>query len=164
MNPSKLDIVAATNPRHYEAAANLFRAYSIWLGIDLDFQGFEAELKNIAFTYAPPRGNCWLAMCDGQTIGCIALRPINEQIGELKRMYVIPDFQRIGVGQRLLDLAINYAFEQEYKALQLDTLRSMEPAMNLYLKNGFFEIPAYYNNPHPEAVYFEKQLVGHQEK
>jgi ribosomal protein S18 acetylase RimI-like enzyme len=164
MNPNKLEIIAATTPQQYEAAAELFLVYSHWLGIDLQFQGFAAELKNIAITYAPPCGNCWLAIHDGQAIGCIALRPITEHIGELKRMYVMPDFQEKGIGQSLLDVATNYALEQGYQSLRLDTLKSMEPAMNLYRKNGFVEIQAYYHNPHPEAVYFEKKLVRHQEK
>jgi hypothetical protein len=34
----------------------------------------------------------------------------------------------------------------------------MQPAMNLYKENGFKEIPAYYYNPEPTAVYFEKSL------
>lgn len=164
MNPNKLEIIAASTPQHYKAVADLFRAYSHWLGIDLNFQGFSVELNNIEIAYARPRGNCWLAMHEGQAIGCIAIRPITEQIGELKRMFVMPDFQGKGIGQFLLDVATNYALNQGYQFLRLDTLKSMEPAMNLYRKNGFFEIQAYYHNPHPEAVYFEKKLVRHQEK
>lgn len=164
MNPNKLDIIAAATTQHYEAAAQLFRSYSHWLGIDLQFQGFEAELKNIDVIYAPPRGACWIVMYDEQAIGCIALRPISEQIGELKRMYVLPDFQRKGIGQRLLDVATSKAREFGYLALRLDTLKHMQPAMNLYEKSGFIQIPAYYHNPHPDAVYFEKNLVRDQEK
>jgi putative acetyltransferase len=163
MNPMP-DIIPATLPHHFEDAKSLFHAYAHWLGLDLSFQKFAEELSDISGMYAPPKGNCWLAFHHQNAIGCIALRPINEQIGELKRMYVIPEFQGQGIGQRMLDVATNYATEQGYQALRLDTLKTMEPAMNLYKKNEFLEIPAYYNNPHPDAVYFEKHLIRLHEK
>ena len=163
MNPM-LDIIPATLPNHFQSAKFLFRAYAHWLGLDLSFQKFAEELSDISGMYAPPTGNCWLAYHQHDAVGCIALRPINEKIGELKRMYVIPEFQGQGIGQHLLDVATNYASEQGYQALRLDTLKTMEPAMNLYKKNEFLVIPAYYNNPHPDAVYFEKQLVRLHEK
>ncbi len=159
-----LDLIIASSPVDFATAASLFQEYAEWLGIDLSFQGFKDELNEIDVMYAKPKGNCWLAYHNHNAIGCIALRPITDQIGELKRMYVKQSFQRKGIGQRLLDVATNYAVHQGYQSLRLDTLKNMEPAMKLYLKNGFVEIPAYYQNPHPQAVYFEKRLFRYQEK
>jgi putative acetyltransferase len=158
MNQTKLNIQIVHSEKEYLAAANLFREYAHWLGIDLSFQGFEAELADIKSMYAPPLGQIWLAIYQDKAVGCIALRPKNEMTGELKRMYVQPEFQRKGIGQQLLDTAVSYAIEQGKESLLLDTLNHMEPAMKLYLKNGFEEIPAYYHNPYQEAVYFKKWL------
>jgi GNAT superfamily N-acetyltransferase len=158
------DIIAASSSADYADAAVLFQEYAEWLGIDLSFQGFHDELMDISDMYAPPKGSCWLAYVEKCAIGCIALRPINNQIGELKRMYIKPDHQQQGIGQQLLDAAIQFAWEQGYHSLRLDTLKNMVPAMKLYKKNGFVEIPAYYYNPHPDAIYFEKQLTRLHEK
>ena len=88
----------------------------------------------------------------------MAVRRIDESSAELKRMYVQPDQQQKGIGSALLDHALLLARECGYKKIQLDTLSTMTPAMNLYLKNGFVEIPPYYHNPIETAVYFEKLL------
>jgi len=50
------------------------------------------------------------------------------------------------------------AFENGYSTMRLDTLDSMLPAIGLYKKNGFYEIPAYYHNPNEGVVYMEKCL------
>ena len=73
-------------------------------------------------------------------------------------MYVRPELQHKGIGTLLLQSALRFAKEAGYKKIQLDTLNTMLPAINLYKKNGFYEIPAYYFNPEPTAVYFEKTL------
>ncbi len=144
----------------YKAAAVLFREYAEWLNIDLSFQHFEEELKELAVMYGPPSGGVILAKKDDEYVGCIAIRKINDMIAELKRMYIIPSMQKQGLGQSLLNEALGLARELNYEKIRLDTLSSMTPAMNLYKRNGFYEIPAYYHNPEPNAVYFERLLLA----
>jgi ribosomal protein S18 acetylase RimI-like enzyme len=88
----------------------------------------------------------------------VAIRKISLDIAELKRMYVQPVAQHKGIGQLLLQEAILLAEKCNYKCIRLDTLNHMQPAINLYAKNGFYQIPAYYHNPIDSAVYFEKQI------
>ena len=47
-----------------------------------------------------------------------------------------------------------------YRAVVLDTLRTMEPALTLYRSLGYREIAPYYNNPPPQAVYLRKEIGG----
>ena len=143
----------------YTIAAKLFHEYAIWLNIDLTFQNFEKELKVMAQMYAPPSGSIFLYQHNDNFIGCVAVRKIDEHTAELKRMYVKESQRQAGVGQLLLDAAISFARSAGYHLMRLDTLSNMTPAMNLYKKNGFVEIPAYYFNPHDNAVYFEKKLT-----
>lgn len=143
----------------YQLAAKLFNEYAVWLNIDLSFQNFEKELKEMAQMYAPPSGSIFLYQHNDDFIGCVAVRKIEEHTAELKRMYVQEGHRKAGVGQRLLDAAISYARSAGYRLIRLDTLSNMTSAMNLYKKNGFVEIPAYYFNPHDNAVYFEKKLT-----
>jgi carbonic anhydrase len=144
--------------RAYRAASELFREYSEWLGIDLSFQHFEDELKDLKTMYAAPLGAIILCSERGQYIGCVAIRPQEKDIAELKRMYVKPAHRGSGIGRELLQRSLLFAREAGYKKARLDTLNTMQPAMNLYENNGFYRIPAYYFNPENTAVYFEKVL------
>ncbi|MEO7523563.1 MAG: GNAT family N-acetyltransferase [Ferruginibacter sp.] len=142
----------------YQAAAILFSEYAAWLNIDLGFQRFEEELASLKEMYAAPWGGIILCKNDSEYVGCIAVRKTDEDIAELKRMYVKPAHQKFGIGQALLHEALTMAKKYHYKKIRLDTLSNMLPAINLYKRNGFYEIPAYYFNPQSTAVFFEKIL------
>ena len=152
------DYIYAVSETEYAAAASLFTEYADWLNIDLGFQKFSEELKQLKEMYGPPFGAIILAKQENNFIGCIAIRKIDIGVAELKRMYVKPTEQHNGIGKRLLEIALETAKKYRYKKIRLDTLNNMTPAIGLYKKNGFYEIPAYYYNPETTAVYFEKIL------
>ena len=130
-----------------DAVRDLFREYAKGLGVDLCFQDFEQELSTLPGKYARPKGRLYLAYDQGEAIACIALRPIDERIGEVKRLYVKPTHRRQGLSKILVERIIDDARSLGYKRLVLDTLNTMTPAMNLYKSLGFVEIEAYYPNP-----------------
>ncbi|MDP2813747.1 MAG: GNAT family N-acetyltransferase [Erysipelotrichaceae bacterium] len=132
----------------------LFREYAGSLGIDLQFQDFENELLKLPDKYALDDGRLYIASVDGEVAGCIGLRRLDDTRCELKRLYIRPPFRHLGLGAMLSLRVIHDARQIGYHHILLDTLSSMTPAMNLYQKLGFREIPAYYHNPIEEAVYF----------
>lgn len=136
----------------------LFREYATEIGIDLAFQDFEDELAGLPGRYAAPRGCILLAELDGDAVGCIALRPLEGDVGEIKRMYIKPAARGHGLAGRLARECIRQAIECGYKRLRLDTLKSMLPARKLYGRLGFIEIEPYYHNPLPDVVYYELVL------
>jgi ribosomal protein S18 acetylase RimI-like enzyme len=142
------------------AAAALFREYADWLGIDLSFQGFEAELASLPGRYAPPTGELMLACAPaGDALGCVAVRPLDGlTICEMKRLYVRPAARGLGIGAALVSAIITSAEELGYAEMRLDTLPTMPEAFALYERFGFLQIPAYYHNPVPGTVYFGKRL------
>ena len=142
----------------YMAAKLLFEEYAQSLDISLEFQHFGEELTQLKTMYGPPVGGILLAEEGGNVIGCVGVRRITESIGELKRMYIQPAHQQRGIGRNLLQLALQLATDCNYSVLKLDTLATMQPAIELYRKAGFYEVAPYYHNPIETAVYFEKQL------
>ncbi len=152
------EYLKADGPETYTAAALLFREYAAWLGIDLSFQNFEEEMANLESMYAAPYGGIILCTCDEKFVGCVAVRQEEKLIAEMKRMYVQPGYQHRGIGQALLDAALDLARQSGYHTVRLDTLRHMTPALNLYKKNGFVEIDPYYFNPVANTVFLEKKL------
>jgi putative acetyltransferase len=151
-------IYRATTEGDYAGARILFREYAESIGIDLGFQHFEEELGALQQMYGPPCGAIFLAGDGAEPFGCIGIRKISASAAEIKRMYVRPAEQRRGAGNLLLGKALEIAREYNYSIVRLDSLSHLKAAIHLYKKAGFYEIPAYYDNPLPSAVYFEKKL------
>jgi putative acetyltransferase len=143
----------------FAAAAILFKEYAQWLQVDLCFQNFEEELLQLPKMYNLPTGGIILCKKDETYIGCVGIRKIDETNCELKRMFVQLPYHKLGIGSILLQKAIDLAKDCGYKTIKLDTLNHMTPAINLYKKNGFYEVTPYYHNPNETAVYMQKQLV-----
>src|SRR5699024_7851140 len=97
-------------------------------------------LNKIDEMYAPPFGCVILAFHQAKPVGCIGIRKSTTAIGEIKRMYVFPDFRRKNIGFKLLKLILEKAKELKYKKVRLDTLKSMKSAVKLYRFFGFYEI------------------------
>ena len=100
----------------------------------------------------------FLARVDGRLAGGVGLRPLQADIAEMKRLYVRPEFQGLGLGRRLGEATIGAARGIGYRRMRLDTLANMGAAQALYRSLGFAEIPPYYDNPIEGAVYFELKL------
>lgn len=138
-----VEIIPVRGEADIACAGILFREYSASIGIDLEYQGFSAELATLPGQYAPPSGELLLAKVDGEAAGCVALRALDESVLEMKRLYVRPSIRGVGLGKRLVEAAISTARRSGYTELRLDTLGTMVSAQDLYRKAGFVEIPPY---------------------
>src|SRR5579862_9599620 len=151
-------LAPATAAADFAAARLLFEEYAAQLRIDLCFQGFAAELANLAGIYSPPDGCLLLARRDGAPVGCGALRKFSADACEMKRLYVRPEARGGSLGRRLAETLVVRARELGYARMLLDTLEEMTAARGLYRSLGFHEIAAYYGNPSDRIVYMELLL------
>ena len=151
-------IITASTPALVAEARRLFEEYAAELNIDLCFQNFEEELATLPGKYAPPKGRLLLARQEDELTGCVGLRPLDEGISEMKRLYVRPAFRGSGIGKLLATEIITQARKIGYRSMRLDTLASMKPAIALYESLGFRQIPAYRYNPESCAVFMELEL------
>jgi len=155
-----VEIIEARTEEEFAAARRLFVEYADWLGENLYFQGFEQELESLPGAYAPPTG-CLLLAREGDTwAGCVAVRRLEGDVAlcEMKRLWVRPAYRERGLGRRLGEEIMRRARVLGYGRMRLDTLADMTPARRLYESLGFYEIPAYYNNPLDDVVYYEARL------
>jgi GNAT superfamily N-acetyltransferase len=151
-------LLQAATPHEWDEARRLVREYAASLNVDLSFQNFDAELQHFAAEYAPPRGAFILAEDTGQYLACIGLRPFSADVGEIKRLYVVPAARGRGLGRVLVERIIAAAREVGYRSLLLDTLPFMKDAQALYLSLGFKPTAAYRFNPIEGSAFLRLDL------
>ena len=151
-------IIHAQTEDHYRWARELFEQYSDALGFDLEFQGFSHELATLPGAYAPPKGCILLAEKEEEIVGCVALRPLEKLICEMKRLYVVPGYREQKIGRALAEAIIDEARTCGYERMRLDTIESMTAAQALYRSLGFRPIKPYRYNPLNNPSYFELNL------
>jgi len=108
--------------------------------------------------YGPPRGSLLIAWQDALAVGCVALRPHEPDVGEMKRLYVRPGARGAGLGRALAEALLERGRSAGYRAIVLDTLASMVEARALYRSLGFAERAPYYANPQPGVAFMELRL------
>ncbi len=159
----KIELIEAYD--YKEEIKVLFQEYTdILIEQDKDFkeylnkQNYDNELENLENKYGLPYGRLYLAFCDKKLAGCIALRKIDDENCEMKRLYVKPDFRGKEIGNILVEKIIEDAKSIGYKHILLDTFPFLEIAIKLYKKLGFYEIESYNNSPMDNLIYLKYDL------
>ena len=154
-------LTEAVSEADFAAARVLFREYATGLGVDLCFQGFEAELGSLPEMYGAPEGCLVVARAGGRPVGCGALRRLGAgESCEMKRLYVRPEARGTGLGRILAESLIAKGRSLGYAVVRLDTLVHMTAARRLYRSLGFVEIAAYYDNSLPDVMDMELDLLA----
>ncbi|MFB0924004.1 MAG: GNAT family N-acetyltransferase [Vicingaceae bacterium] len=96
-------------------------------------------------------GQILYALIDGKAVGTVALIKRDEGVFELSKMAVTEDFKGLRIGQKLMYACIDYAGKHGVKRLFLDSNRTLIPALKLYDKVGFKEIPTPADTPYERA-------------
>jgi putative acetyltransferase len=115
--------------------------------------GFSVEKllrENVAF---------FIIRQDGETAGCGGIKLFGTEYGEVKRMYVRPQFRGLGLAQKMLDHLSVYAREHGVNLLRLETGIYQKEAIGLYERMGFHVVPPFGEyKEDPLSVFYEKQI------
>jgi len=137
----------------------LFRSYQSWLNVDLCYADFEGELARLPGFYAAPAGGLWLAWNRGEAVGVVGMRRLDDAgSAEMKRLWVEPSAQGLGLGRKLAQVCLDGARARGYRRLKLDSLPRLERALALYRDLGFVPCPPYNDNPLDQVLFLEKDL------
>jgi GNAT superfamily N-acetyltransferase len=149
---SVVEIRDAQLPKDLDSIRKLWIAYLTWGNDKMQrlygvhphnpAEAVQKDIENID-KFLPPDGRLMLAFIDGNACGIGCLKSINDEIGEIKRMYVDPSFRNIGAGRAILQSLLTAAKEMGYTKVRLDSPKFMEAAHSLYRSFGFADIPVY---------------------
>ena len=136
----------------------LFNPHSLPLAQRLSKKAIN-EANNLPGEYVLPKGCLLLAEYKNEIAGCIAISEIEDDLCELKRLYVKPQYRRMGIGRKLAEAIIKKAAQLKYKLMRLDTNKVLfigaEP---LYSSLGFVETGHIEGSPLESSVHMELEL------
>jgi ribosomal protein S18 acetylase RimI-like enzyme len=106
------------------------------------------DIDDYQNVYCNHGGVFLVAMDGGRIIGTGALRRLDDQTGEIKRLWVLPEYQGRGFGYQLMSALLEAARQAAYSRLRLETSPQYQPrAVAFYRRLGFYEIPRYGDDP-----------------
>lgn len=148
-----MKIIQADSKELISRVRELMNEYADSMGFH--FTDFEKEIADLPGEYAPPEGRLLLAVEDDKAAGCVALRKLTDEVSEMRRLYVRPEFRGKRVGRQLVTAAVDQARQIGYRSIRLITLPSMKEAAMLYHSLGFKEIEPYRQIPTNNAIFME---------
>lgn len=141
-----------------EIARELLLEYGRSRSFDLALGDYDKELSELPGEYSLPQGCFLMAFYNDYPIGCVALRKIDGDFCEMKRLYVKAKYRGQKIGKTLVLEIIKEACQIGYKFMRLDNHPKMIEAEFIYKSIGFKEIDAYRFNPIKGTKYFELDL------
>jgi ribosomal protein S18 acetylase RimI-like enzyme len=151
-------LIRGAESRDREAVTRELHAYLAHIGETLDGDGLDRDIAHWEGQYDGVAGALFVIEgADGEIVGTAGLRRLAPDVGEIKRMWVRPACQGLGLGGRLMRCCLEEARRRGWQVLRLDTERRMEAALHLYRRAGFTEIADYNGNPRAQ-VWMELRL------
>ena len=142
--------VTATEPK-LETLRGLLREYLRSDAVTRRADGYAGELADLPGAYSAPAGCLLLAELGGLPASCVAMRPLDGERCEMKRLYVRAAFRGAGLAGILVEHVIERARAQGYREMYLDTMPKMRAARLMYDMLGFKACAPYLAEPTPGA-------------
>ena len=158
MNEEYLSWIAREMKRNYDL--DIFNVGSIIQDNNIERQALIREYAKMSIekltSYMPPEGIYYILQIDKKIAGMGALRKMKMDIGEVKRMYIRPEYRGKGFGKALLQQILRKAKEFGMSTVRLETGKFMTTAQYIYKEVGFREIDEYpeIETPPPFRPYY----------
>ncbi len=150
-------LTTATTPDELNLAREMWREYARVVDDRAWFPGFERELADLGTIYGPPGGTFLLAWEGNELAACGALRRLDEDVAELRRVYVRPQFRARGLARTISVALMGEARRVGYGSVRLDVPPKLSAGIKLYQSLGFAAIPPYASQP-PGAICMEARV------
>ncbi|MBA1336944.1 MAG: hypothetical protein HPY66_3380 [Firmicutes bacterium] len=112
--------------------------YADEYGFDSTFESYVGDaVRKFLETYDEGAENIWIAESQGQPVGSIAIVRVDDTTSQLRWFLIEPEMRGKGLGNRLMETAVEFCREKNYKLVYLWTLSILEAARHLYKRYGF---------------------------
>lgn len=117
-----------------------------------------SDLDNLRSHYFDNNGTFLVLLDEGRVVGSGAIRRLNNDICELKRMWFLKAYRGRGFGTKMAQMLLDFARKKGYKKVRLDTTDAQKQAqaIQLYQRLGFYFIERY--NDSSCTIFMEKIL------
>jgi GNAT superfamily N-acetyltransferase len=106
-------------------------------GYDYTFEAYVAEPLAQFAKRNRERECIWLAKVDEKIIGSVCICELSAIEAQLRWFLVVPEARNLGLGKQLIDKALTFCIAKQYKKVILWTVKGLEVAKRLYVRNGF---------------------------
>jgi len=108
-------------------------------GLKINPEETDKDLSDLVDFYFDNKG--WFAVIDhgDEIIGSYGIFKVSDKVCELRKMYLLPEYQGKGLGRLMMEDAIHQAKTLGYAEIILETNKLLDKAIHLYKKYGFEE-------------------------
>ena len=157
-------------PDDLELVRGLFQEYRAWVADHCDpSPSSEPRVRSglalvdrlvagLPGAYGPPHGEVLLWYSGDSVVACGAIRELEPSVGEIRRVFVRPDYRGPEFGHPFVRALVERARRLGYERLRVDTLASMAAAIEFYQEEGFRPTEAFWPHPAAGALFFERDL------
>ena len=140
-------LIRAVNQSDNKYLAVILREVLVEMEIPQKGSAYEdPELDNMYEAYQFSRSEYFVVEEDKKILGGAGISPLKDadiNICELQKMYFHKTLRGRGIGQKMIDICLDFALESGYEKCYIETMPNMVDAQKLYLKTGF----QYINSP-----------------
>jgi predicted GNAT family N-acyltransferase len=139
---------------------NFFAKSFLDLGWEYEPYGEHSDILNINDVYMK-NGCMWCMYGNNKLIGTVAVRvlDIESKNVEIKRLFVLKEFQGNGYGNMLFKTALNYVEETKFKKIYADTAKDRDVAHHILNKYGFVKTSRYADCSQYTELFFELEIL-----
>ncbi len=101
------------------------------------------DVDNYQREYVENRGLFLVVMDDEKLVGTGAVKKLEENIAELKRLWLLEEYHGQRIGYQVVSQLLDFARTHGYQKIRLQTSQKQERAVRFYTRIGFYEIPSY---------------------
>jgi putative acetyltransferase len=121
--------------------ANILREVLIEMNIPKIGSAYEdPEISNMYNSYSSSRSRYFVVEENGKILGGAGINPLRDgryDVCELQKMYFHKSLRGRGIGDKMIELCLNFAIKSNFKKCYIETMPNMINAQKLYLKKGF---------------------------
>jgi putative acetyltransferase len=134
-------------PKDLEVVLDLYREYIESTTVDLSFQNNASDFEYLAEKYSDDHSQIFLLWKEDKPVGCAAFRKVDDNVCEMKRVYIRPIARGDKQGALLVERVLMEAASAGFEKMCLDVLPEFKKALALYRSFGFSDHEPITNNP-----------------